>query len=53
MKVLHIGYSDKLGGAAIAMIRLHRSLKQLDINSKVLVGEKLSDDQDIFGPNLS
>jgi glycosyltransferase involved in cell wall biosynthesis len=53
MKILHIGYSDKLGGAAIAMIRLHRSLKQLDINSKVLVGEKLSDDQDIFGPNLS
>ena len=53
MKVLHIGYSDKLGGANIAMIRLHKSLKQLGINSKVLVGEKLSEDEDVLGPNSS
>ena len=53
MKILHIGYSDKLGGANIAMIRLHKSLKQLGINSEVLVGEKLSNDEDIIGPNSS
>lgn len=50
MKVLHIGYSDKLGGAAIAMMRLHNSLKINNINSQVLVGEKLTTDSDILGP---
>ena len=30
MKVLHVGYSDTRGGAAIAMMRLHQSL--IDIN---------------------
>ncbi len=53
MKILHIGYSDKLGGANIAMIRLHKSLKQLGINSEVLVGEKLSNDEDVIGPSPS
>ena len=50
MKVLHIGYSDKMGGAAIAMMRLHQSLKINNIESKVLVGEKLTTDNDILGP---
>ncbi|WP_440926997.1 glycosyltransferase [Candidatus Pelagibacter sp.] len=50
MKILHVGYSDTLGGANIAMIRLHQSLKKFGINSKVLVGEKLSKDEDIIGP---
>ena len=53
MKVLHIGYSDKLGGAAIAMIRLHQSLKKKNIDSKVLVGEKLTKDDDVFGPKTN
>ena len=50
MKTLHIGYSDTMGGASIAMIRLHSSLKKAGIDSKVLVGEKLSKDENIFGP---
>ena len=50
MKILHVGYSDTLGGANIAMIRLHQFFKKFGINSKVLVGEKLSNDEDIIGP---
>ena len=51
MKILHIGYSDTFGGASIAMIRLHKSLKNAGIDSNVLVGEKYSNDENIYGPN--
>ena len=53
MKVLHIGYSDSNGGANIAMMRLHQSLIKQNIDSKVLVAEKLSDDPNVFGPTKS
>ena len=53
MKILHVGYSDKLGGAAIAMIRLHNSLKAIGLDSKVLVGEKLSKDGNVIGPETN
>jgi len=51
MKILHIGYSDTLGGASIAMMRLHNSLLNSGLNSKVLVGEKLSSDENVIGPD--
>ena len=51
MKILHLGYSDKLGGASIAMMRLHRALKKSGIISNVLVGEKLTDDSNVIGPS--
>ncbi len=51
MKILHIGYSDTLGGASIAMMRLHNSLIKSGLNSKVLVGEKLSSDENVIGPD--
>ena len=50
MKILHIGYSDTLGGASIAMMRLHNSLLNSNVNSKVLVGQKLSKDENVIGP---
>ena len=50
MKILHLGYSDTLGGASIAMMRLHNSLRSLGLDSKVLVGQKLSTDDDVIGP---
>ena len=53
MKVLHVGYSDSKGGANIAMMRLHQSLIKQNVNSKVLVPEKLSDDPNVFGPTKS
>ena len=45
MKILHLGYSDSLGGAAIAMMRLHNSMIKIGQDSKVLVGQKLSNDK--------
>lgn len=53
MKVLHLGYSDTKGGANIAMMRLHNSLIQQNIDSKVLVAEKVSEDPNVIGPNKS
>jgi hypothetical protein len=32
MKILHVGYSDSKGGAAIAMMRLHQSLVEKNID---------------------
>ena len=50
MKILHVGYSDKLGGAAISMMRLHYSLKKVGLDSNVLVGQKLGNDKNVIGP---
>ena len=50
MKILHLGYSDTLGGAAIAMMRLHNSMIKIGLDSKVLVGQKLSNDKNVIGP---
>lgn len=46
MKVLHIGNSDS-GGAGKGMINLHRALKSAGVDSKVLVANKFSFDEDI------
>ena len=48
MKILHLGFSDTNGGAAIAMMRLHESLLESNIDSNVLVCEKLSDTNKVF-----
>ncbi len=53
MKILHVGYSDTKGGASIAMMRLHKSLIDLNIDSKVLVIEKISNDPNVIGPKKS
>ena len=51
MKILHIGYSDSKGGAAVAMMRIHNSLLKQKIDSHVLVSEKLLDEQNIHSFN--
>ena len=53
MKILHLGYSDSKGGAAISMMRLHKSLIEQNIDSKVLVAEKISNDPNVIGPTKS
>ena len=53
MKILHIGHSDTNGGASIAMMRIHRALLEKNIDSNVLVSEKLSDDRNVFSFNTS
>ena len=40
MKILHVNYSDSIGGAAIAVNRLHNSLLKENIESFMLVKEK-------------
>ena len=53
MKILHVGYSDTKGGAAISMMRLHNSLILKNIDSKVLVAEKMTNDPNVIGPTKS
>ncbi|MFO7957444.1 MAG: glycosyl transferase, partial [Candidatus Brocadiia bacterium] len=50
MKVLHINYNDIKGGAARAAYRLHTGLLNKNINSKMLVQKKDSDDTTVIGP---
>ena len=46
MKVLHIGYTDS-GGAGKGMMALHRALKNVGVDSRVLVANKTSYDDDV------
>jgi len=46
MKVLHIGYTDS-GGAGKGMMALHKALKKAGVDSRVLVANKASYDDDI------
>ena len=51
IKVLHVNYSDAKGGAAIGVNRLHRSLLNEGILSKILVADKSFQDENIIGPS--
>ena len=42
MKILHVNYSDIIGGAAIATYQLHKNLLSKNITSKMLVNKKTS-----------
>ena len=44
MKILHISYSDILGGAARAAFRLHQAQRSAGLDSHMLVVDKRSDD---------
>ena len=50
MKVLHVNTSDTNGGAARAAYRLHRALLTENIDSKLLVQKKTSDDHTVIAP---
>ena len=51
MKVLHLNYSDSSGGAAIAVKRIHNLLIKKNLNSKILVNEKILNDDNILYHN--
>lgn len=51
MKVLIVGSSDITGGANKAAYRLHRALLSHNINSQMLVQNKISDDYTVIGPS--
>lgn len=46
-KILHLNFSDD-GGAAIAVLRIHKALKKYNYNSKILVAEKNTNCSDIL-----
>jgi hypothetical protein len=48
LKVIHVNTTDIRGGAAIAAHRLHRELLKNDVDSKMLVMKKSSDEKEIF-----
>ena len=50
IKVLHINYYDESGGAAIAVKRIHKALIKNNLNSKIFVAVKTSNDPNIIGP---
>lgn len=49
-KPLIVSYSDTVGGASKAAYRLHRALRSMRIDSKMLVSDKSSDDGYVVGP---
>ena len=50
MKILHVNYSDTIGGAAIAVLRIHHLLLKQGIDSNIIVSEKNSNFKNIEGP---
>jgi glycosyltransferase involved in cell wall biosynthesis len=48
MKVIHINFSDTLGGAARATYRIHRALLYLKISSLMWVRKKISSDKTVI-----
>ena len=50
MKILHVNYSDIVGGAALAVNNLHNYLIKNKIDSKMLVVDKNINDKNIIGP---
>ena len=51
MKILHLNYYENQGGAAIAAQRIHNSLLNKEVDSKILVSQKTSQNTKIIGPD--
>lgn len=49
IKILHVGYSDFIGGAARASYRVHRALLQAKLDSRMRVILKGSEDPTVLG----
>lgn len=55
LSILHINDCDRLGGAGRSAYRIHSTLRDLGVKSRMLVRQKVSDDDDvrvISEPNL-
>jgi hypothetical protein len=48
MKILHINYSDKSGGAGIAAYRHNEAMNRIGLNSNMLVVLKMTRDNTIY-----
>lgn len=47
LSVLHLSYWDNAGGSGRAAYRLHTGLKRLGVRSRMIVGQKQTDDCDV------
>lgn len=47
MRVVHLARRDRFGGAARAAARLHIGLRRLDVDSRMIVRERLGDDPSV------
>ena len=52
MKVLHLSYHEKTGGAAIAANRIHNSLLKHGVDSMMLVKNKTSKSEKVISENI-
>ena len=50
MRILHVNYSDIVGGASIAVNNIHKYLIKNKIDSKIIVFDKNTNDQNVIGP---
>ena len=53
MNIKILNHSDKSGGAARAAVRLHHALIYSQIQSEMIVSEKISDEHSIIGPETN
>ena len=51
MKILHVNFSDNYGGAAIAVMRIHKLLLRNKIDSNLLVSDKILNEPKTFSIN--
>lgn len=53
MKVTHLSTRDTQGGAARAAFRLHDGLRRIGVDSSMLVQDKSSESNSVYGPDSS
>ena len=51
MRIVHLNFSDKYGGAAIALKRFHNFLLKKGIDSKIVVSDRNNNDQNVLSIN--
>ncbi|MDZ4851318.1 MAG: glycosyltransferase [Pirellulaceae bacterium] len=52
MKILHVGYSDLMGGGNIAAYRIHRAMVDEGYDSTMVVARKVSSDNTVIAPGF-
>ena len=50
MNLVLLNSFDDQGGAAIATYRIHKGLRSIGVNTRLLVQEKKTDDATVIGP---
>ena len=51
MKVLHLSFSDDVGGAARAAYRIHKALQKSGLDSVMYVCDRNTEDATVIGPD--